>query len=69
VRQQLVDARRRMHLDAEQDVGEVRDRVQVVRLARRDQRVEAGQVLASLVVPDEEEVLSSAATRSARSDA
>jgi hypothetical protein len=46
-----------MRLHAEQDVSEVVDGVHVVRLARRDQGVEAGQVLAGLVRPDEEEVL------------
>jgi hypothetical protein len=57
VRQQFVDPRGRVRLHAEEHVGEVRDRVDVVRLARRDQRVEAGQVLAGLVRPHEEEVL------------
>jgi hypothetical protein len=46
-----------MRLDAEQDVGEVRNRVDAVHLARRDQRVQAGQVLTGLVGADEEEVL------------
>jgi hypothetical protein len=46
-----------MALHAQQDVGEVVDRVHLVRLARRDERVESGQVLAGVVVPDEEEVL------------
>jgi hypothetical protein len=45
-----------MRLHAEQDVREVVDRVHLIRLARRDERVEA-QVLAGVVVPDEEEVL------------
>jgi len=46
-------------LDAEQDVGEVLDGVDAVDLAGGYQRVEAGQVLTGLVVPNEEEVLSS----------
>ncbi len=46
-----------MALHAQQDVGELIDRVHLVGFARRDERVEAGQVLAGPVVPDEEEVL------------
>ena len=46
-----------MRLHAEKDVGEVGDRVHAVHLARRDERVEAGQVLAGLVRAHEEEVL------------
>jgi hypothetical protein len=41
-------------LDAEEDVGEVGGRVDAVPLAGGDERVEAGQVLAGLVVPDME---------------
>jgi hypothetical protein len=48
-----------VRLRAEQDIGEVVDRVHAVRLARRYERVEAGQVLAGLVRSDEEEVLPS----------
>jgi hypothetical protein len=36
VRQQLVDARRRVRLHAEQRVGQVRDRVDLVHLAQRE---------------------------------
>jgi hypothetical protein len=57
VRQELVDPRGRVRLHAKQHVGEVVDGVHVVRLAGRDERVQARQVLASLVVPNEEEVL------------
>jgi len=57
VRQQFVDPRGGVRLHAEEDVGEVGDRVHAVHLARRDERVEAGQVLAGLVGSDEEEVL------------
>jgi hypothetical protein len=46
-----------VRLHAQQHVREVRHRVHLVRLACRDERVEAGQVLACLIVPDEEEVL------------
>jgi hypothetical protein len=46
-----------MALHAQQDVGEVVDRVHLVHLAGRDERVEASQVLAGLVRSDEEEVL------------
>jgi hypothetical protein len=57
VRQQFVDSRGRMRLHAEQHIGEVGDRVQAVHVARRYERVEAGQVLAGLVGADDEEVL------------
>ena len=43
-----------MRLNAEQDVGEIGDRVDAVRLASRDERVESGQVLAGIIGPDEE---------------
>jgi hypothetical protein len=46
-----------MRLHAEEDVGEVADRVHPVHLARRDERVEAGEALAGFVRSDEEEVL------------
>jgi len=46
-------------LDAEENVGEVGDGVDAVHLAGGDERVEAGQVLAGVIVSDEEEVLSS----------
>jgi hypothetical protein len=45
-------------LHADENVGEVVHRVHAVRLAGGDERVEPGQVLAGVVVPDEEEVLS-----------
>jgi hypothetical protein len=46
-----------VRLHAEEDVGKVGDGVHAVHLARRDERVEAGEVLAGFVCPDEEEVL------------
>ncbi len=46
-----------MGLHADEQIGKVVDRVDTVRLAGRDERVEAGQVLAGLVGSDEEEVL------------
>jgi len=57
VREQLVDARAGVLVDADDDVGQVGERVDAVGLAGGHQRVEAGQVLAGVVVPDEEEVL------------
>jgi hypothetical protein len=58
VRQDLVDQRGRMGLDAEQDVGEVGDGVHAVRLAGGHERVQPGQVLAGRVVANEQEILS-----------
>jgi hypothetical protein len=52
--QQFVDPRSGVRLHAEQHVREVGDRVHVIRLAGRDERVETCQVLAGLVGPDEE---------------
>jgi hypothetical protein len=46
-----------MGLHADEHVGEVVDGVDAVRLAGRDERVEAGQVLAGVIGPDEEKVL------------
>jgi hypothetical protein len=57
--EQLVDARGGVRLHAQHDIGEVIDRVHLVRLAGGDEGVEAGQVLAGVVVADEEEVLPS----------
>ena len=45
-----------MGLDADEHVGEVRVRVHAVCLARRDDRVEHGEILAGLAVSDEHEV-------------
>jgi hypothetical protein len=45
-------------VDSDEDVLEVFGRVDLVRLASRDQRVETGEAVARLVVADEEEVLS-----------
>jgi len=57
VREQLVDPRGRVSLDAEENVGEVGDGVDAVYLAGGDERVEAGQVLAGVIRAHEEEVL------------
>lgn len=57
MRQEFVDARRRVGLHAQQQVGEVVDGVDVVGLAGRGERVDARQVLAGVVRTDEEEVL------------
>lgn len=59
MRQQLVDARSRVRLHAHQHVREVVNWVDVVRLARGDEGVEPGQVIAGVIRPDEEEVLPS----------
>jgi hypothetical protein len=52
MRQELVDLRGRVDLHADEDVGEVVERVHSVRLAGRNERVEAGEVLAGFVVSD-----------------
>jgi hypothetical protein len=49
----LVDPRGWVRLHADEHVSEVVDRVHAVRLGGRDERVEAGEVLAWLVSPDE----------------
>jgi hypothetical protein len=57
-------------LHADEHIGEVVDGVDAVGLAGGDERAEAGQVLARLVVADEQEVLlPSAQVRSALSEA
>jgi diacylglycerol kinase family enzyme len=56
VRQELVDPPGRVGLHAKEHVGEVVDGVDAVRLAGGDGRVAASQVLAGLVVSDEQEV-------------
>ena len=47
-RQQLVDRARRVILHAREDVGEVVERIDPARLARRDERVEPSEALARL---------------------
>ena len=47
-----------MGLHAQEHVGEVLDGIHAVRLAGRDERIEAREVLTGLVVPDKQEVLS-----------
>jgi hypothetical protein len=59
VRQQLVDARGGVTLYAQEYVGEVVDGVHLVRLARRDERIQAGEVLSGFVRSYEKEVLPS----------
>ena len=56
MRQQVVDLRRRVLVDAQPNVLEIRRRVDVVRGAGRDERVETGEVLPALLGTDEEEV-------------
>jgi hypothetical protein len=51
--QQFVDARVRVLVDADEHVLKVRERVDAVRLARGDERVEASEVSARIVVADE----------------
>jgi hypothetical protein len=48
-----------MTMHARQHVGEVRERIDSVLLARRDQRVEHGEMVTGLRVSHEEEVRSS----------
>ncbi len=56
-----------MRLHADKHVSEVVDRVDAVRLAGRDERVEASQVLAGLVGSDEQEVLAAEGGNAERS--
>jgi hypothetical protein len=56
MRQQLVDPGGRVRVDAEQDVAQVLERIDVVEVARRDQRVQASEVAAAVRIPDEQEV-------------
>lgn len=58
MRQELIDLRGRVRVDAEQDVAQVLERIDAVEVARRDQRVQAGEVVAAVGVADEQEVLS-----------
>lgn len=53
---QVRDACRRLFLYAGEDVGEVRDRIDAVFFAGRDESVEDRQVVARLLVADKEEV-------------
>jgi hypothetical protein len=53
VRQELVDARCGVRLDAEEHVREVLDGIDPVRLAGGDERVEASEVLSRFVGSDE----------------
>src|SRR6185295_9758720 len=59
MRQQFVDFRGWMLARSDEDVSEVGDRVHAVGFAGGDERVEAGDVVPGIFVPDEEEVLSS----------
>ena len=56
MREDCVDVGGGMNVDAEQNIFDVLDRIDAVQVAGRDQRVEAGEVLAGLRVPDEEKV-------------
>lgn len=57
VRQQVVDLRGGVIADAREHVLDVRERVDPVRLARGDERIEAGELGAGNVVADEEKIL------------
>jgi hypothetical protein len=57
-RKQLAKSRHRMRLDPEKHVPEILERVNAVGLARRDERIETGDVLAGFVVTDKEKILS-----------
>jgi hypothetical protein len=50
MRKQILDAARRMRLNACEHVGQVRDGVHAVFLAGRDQRLENGEIMAGLLV-------------------
>src|SRR5881394_1406845 len=57
VGQQIVEGGGRVGADAAEDVGQVRDGLDRVRLAGGGEGVEAGDVVAGLLVTDKEEVL------------
>src|SRR5690606_36205820 len=59
MREELVDAVRRMLLHAREHVGQVRDRVDSVLLAGCDERIEDGEVLSGVLVTEEEVVRAS----------
>jgi len=61
MRQDGVDVGCRLSVYPQQDVPEVGERIDVVQVAGRDQRVEAGEVLAAVWVADEHEVRAGAA--------
>jgi hypothetical protein len=55
--QQFVDTGRGMGADAEEHVTEIRERIDAVRLAGGDERIESGDVFAGVLVADKEVVL------------
>lgn len=57
MREQRVDIGCGVRGDAHQHVAEVRERVDAVRLARGDERVERSDVVSGVLVADEEKVL------------
>ena len=57
MREQLDDASGGMRVNAEEDVSEVVDGVDVVLFARGDECVEDGEVVAGVLVSDEEVIL------------
>jgi len=70
VLQELVDARRRVRLHADEHIGEIGDQIHAVDLARRDERVEAAGFSPASSVPTNMNFLRpGAATRRARSEA
>jgi hypothetical protein len=56
--QQIVEAGGGMRTDATEDVGEIGERIFAIGHAGRDEGVEVGEVLTSLLVTNEEEILS-----------
>jgi hypothetical protein len=59
VREELLDAMGRVLLHPGEHVGEVLDGVHAVLLARGDERIEHGEVLSHLLVPEKQVVRSS----------
>lgn len=64
--EQLVDALGWSRVEACQDVGEVRERIDVVRLARGNDGVEGGEIRAGFFVADEQKVFPSKSDDSQR---
>ena len=56
VREKLVDLRGRVRVDAYQDVAQVREWIDVVQVACRDQRVQASEVVTAARIADEQKV-------------
>jgi hypothetical protein len=56
MREKIIDLRGGVRVDAEQDITQIRERVDVVQVARRDQRVEASEIVAARGVADEQKI-------------